>query len=132
MATNVTFKKVHTANRGASTYRATGFPGVILLAKPAFNGEHPDEFVIAEVPDPVAGSAAPKTPKVKRTKEELAAARATEKARWEALTPEQKAQEMRDKAAKRREEAAVALKKAEERAAKFAAPATDAPVDPAV
>lgn len=124
MAT-VDFKKIHTAKRGTSTYKAEGYPGVLLMAKPAFNGEHPDSITVVEVPDPKPGEA--KAAKPKLTKEQQDAARAAEKARWDALTPEQKAAEIREKAAAKRQKLAEALKKAEERAAKLgaSAPAPD-------
>lgn len=89
-----TFKKVHTANRGYSTYKAEGFPGVILLAKPAFNGQHPDEIGVEGVPEPVE-----KVSKVKMTPEERKARAAEERARLAGLTPKQRADE---KAAKLR------------------------------
>jgi hypothetical protein len=50
----ITFKRIHSASRGNSSYKADGFPGVVYLAKPAFNGEHPEELVIEGVPEPVA------------------------------------------------------------------------------
>lgn len=50
----VTFKRVHSASRGNTSYRAEGFPGVIHLAKPAWNGHHPEELVVENVPEPIA------------------------------------------------------------------------------
>lgn len=91
-----TFNKIHTAKRGYSTYKAEGFPGVILLAKPAFNGDHPDTIEVANVPAPVAGAGG----RVKLTDEQKAerlAARkakaAAERARLNGLTPAQRAEE---------------------------------------
>jgi len=104
MAQNVTFTKVHTANRGYSTYRADGFPGVILLAKPAFNGAHPDSITVGEVPDPTE-----KVSKAKMTPEERKAKQAEERARLAGLTPKQRAEE---KAAKLRAKLAEAEAKA--------------------
>jgi hypothetical protein len=98
MAMTVTFKRVHTANRGASTYRAEGYPGVILLAKPTFNGAHPESIEVGDVPVATvrvstAGS------RVKMTPEERKAKAAEERARQAGLTPAQRAEE---KAAKLR------------------------------
>jgi len=50
----VIFKRVHSASRGSSSYRAEGFPGVIYLAKPCWNSQHPEELVIENVPEPIA------------------------------------------------------------------------------
>jgi hypothetical protein len=66
------------------------------MAKPAFNGEHPDEFVVAEVPDAQASSRAARA---KMTPEEKKAKAAEERARLAGLTPKQRADE---KAAKLR------------------------------
>ncbi len=109
MAT-VTFKRVHTANRGASTYKAEGYPGVLQLAKPAFNGEHPETLVVEGVPDPVATSRAAKA---KMTPEERKAAAKAKRLELAKLTPEQRAQRAIDAANERLEkERAKAAKKA--------------------
>jgi hypothetical protein len=55
----ITFKRIHSAKRGNSSYKADGFPGVVYLAKPAWNGAHPEELVIEGVPDPIAKAAKP-------------------------------------------------------------------------
>jgi len=90
----VTFNKVHTANRGTSTYKAEGYPGVILLAKPAFNGVHPEYIQVEDVPEPTE-----KASRAKQTPEERKAKAAQEKARLAGLTPDQRKEE---KAAKLR------------------------------
>lgn len=107
---NVLFKRVHTAGRGTSTYRAAGYPGVLLLAKPAFNGEHPESITVGDVPDAIAGA---KASRAKMSPEEKTAAKATEKARLKAMTPAQRAQEKLDRAKKN-------FEAAEKRAAKLA------------
>jgi hypothetical protein len=107
MATNVSFTKTHeAARRGVSSYQAPNFPGTIYLGKAAFNGEHPDSFVIAEVPDPVAAT----SKRTKMTDEEKAAAKAAKAA----MTPEQKA-------ADRLAKAQAALAKAQAKAAQASA-----------
>lgn len=48
----VTFIRIHGANRGTSSYQAKGVAsGTIYLSKNAFNGQHPDELVIDGVPE---------------------------------------------------------------------------------
>lgn len=79
----VTFKRVHSASRGNSSYRAEGYPGVLYLAKPAWNGQHPEELVIENVPDPVAKS-------VKSDADKIANQLAKAQARVEALTAKAK------------------------------------------
>ena len=101
-----TFSRIHTANRGYSTYKAQGFPGVILLAKPAFNGEHPETLEVADVPAAVEGS---RTARAKMTPEERKAKAAEERARLAGLTPKQR---MEEKAAKLRAKLAEAEAKA--------------------
>lgn len=87
------FKRVHTANRGTSTYKAEGYPGVILLAKPAFNGAHPDELSVNDVPDAVAKEST----RTKVSPEERKAKAAEERARLAGLTPKQRADEKANK-----------------------------------
>ena len=79
----ITFKRVHTASRGSSSYRAEGYPGVLYLAKPAWNGQHPEELVIENVPEPVAKS-------VKSDADKIAKQLAKAQARVEALTAKSK------------------------------------------
>lgn len=79
----ITFKRVHSASRGNSSYRADGYPGVIYLAKPAWNGQHPQELMIENVPDPVAKA-------VKSDADKIAKQLAKAKARVEALTAKAK------------------------------------------
>lgn len=75
----IKFKRVHSASRGNSSYRADGYPGVLYLAKPAWNGQHPEELVIENVPDPVAKP-------VKSDADKIAKQLARAQARVEALT----------------------------------------------
>ena len=74
----ITFKRVHSASRGNSSYRADGYPGIIYLAKPAWNGQHPEELVIENVPEPLAKS-------VKSDADKIAKQLAKAQARVEAL-----------------------------------------------
>lgn len=91
----VVFKRIHTANRGVSTYKAAGFPGVVQLAKAAFNGEHPDEITVQGVPD---AKVSERAAKAKMTPEEKEAAKQERKARLAQMTPAQRAQEKVDRA----------------------------------
>ena len=98
----ITFKRVHSASRGNSSYRADGYPGVLYLAKPAWNGQHPEELVIENVPEPVAKS-------VKSDADKIAKQLAKAQARVEALTA--KAKEATEAFAQPRETAPAAAKK---------------------
>jgi hypothetical protein len=109
----VVFTKVHTANRGTSTYKAEGYPGVIQLAKPAFNGVHPDTLSVNDVPDSIAPVRAPKV-----SKEERKAAREAEAARVAAMSPA-------EKAAYKVEQARLKFEAAQARAAKLAGGSTE-------
>jgi hypothetical protein len=111
---NVVFTREHTADRGYTSYKAEGFPGVILLSKPAFNGEHPETISLNDVPEAIATA-----PKVKLTKEQRAEAAKVEKARLASLTPAQRAAEKASKANDK-------FLKAQERAKKAAAAAEKA------
>jgi len=111
-----TFTKTHTANRGTSTYQ-DGAGLTIYVPKSA--GAHPETLEITGLVAPVkVSNRKPGAPKM--TKEEVKAARDVEKARFAALSPEAKAQEMRDKAAAKREAAAKALAAADARLKKIA------------
>lgn len=84
MATMVTYTKVHTANRGTSTYKAPGRPGVILFAKPMWNGEHPETIEVADVPEATESA---RVSKAKMSPEEKKVAAAAKRAELAALTP---------------------------------------------
>jgi hypothetical protein len=54
MTSTVTFVRVRSAKRGASSYRAKGLAsGTVYLSKNAFNGEHPETLVVQDVPEPL-------------------------------------------------------------------------------
>lgn len=112
------FNRIHTANRGYSTYRAEGFPGVILLAKPAFNGTHPDFIDVDGVPMPTVTPKAARAPKM--SKEERKQFAELRRAELKAMTPEQRAAEGVKRANEKFEKAQERARKANEKAAKLA------------
>lgn len=113
------FTKTHSAKRGTSTYKSD--EGLTIYV-PKSAGEHPEMIEIDGLTVPVK-SATSRVVGPKASKEERVAAATAEKARFAGLSPEQKAQEMRDKANAKREAAAKALAAAEERLRKISAAA---------
>ena len=117
---SVTFLKVHTANRGTSTYKAEA-EGLILYV-PKSVSVHPDMLEVEGLAPQAAKSAmvrAKMTPEQKEARKiELKNASDARKAELKSMTPAQRAERKAEDARKRFEDAQAKAVAAAEKAAK--------------